>query len=424
MKYFIKTFGCKLNHSDSALMDIFLSKKYEKTSNIDLADFVVLNTCGVVDTTANKILKEAGELRQQKKVVILGGCLPETMKNECKKVSDGILGPTNIDKICDIVDTALNGEMMETFDSKEFDKSVFIRNDIPINSTSAIVAISEGCLGCCSYCVTRLARRKLFSFNMENILLQINHFLKNGFREIQLTSQDLAIYGFDKGSQDLPFLLNRISFLEGDFKVKLGMMNPGWTKKIINDVLKEMNSEKYYKFLHIPVQSGSNELLLKMRRGYEREDFEEIANKFRNKFEDVIFSTDIIVGHPLETNDMFLETIKMLKKIQPEIIHIFKFSKRPNTLDENLCDLPDRIKKDRSRVITNLFHKMNEDTNRRFIGRIECVLVTEKRGDIFLSRTNSGRAVVLRENNLSIGKFVKVKIINSKWNYLEGKVIF
>ncbi|MFA5080448.1 MAG: tRNA (N(6)-L-threonylcarbamoyladenosine(37)-C(2))-methylthiotransferase [Candidatus Paceibacterota bacterium] len=424
MKYFIKTYGCKLNHSDSALMEIFLNENYERAEDMDSAHFVILNTCGVVDTTSNKILKEAKELKEKGKIVILGGCLPETMKNECRKISDGIFSPTNIDKINEVVKIVLDGGKVEMFDSTELDKSIFIRNEKPVNSISSIIAISEGCLGCCSYCVTRLARRKLVSFDMENILLQVNHFLKNGFKEIQLTSQDLAVYGFDKGSQNLPLLLNRINSLEGDFRVKLGMMNPGWAKKIVDEVLEEMDSEKYYKFLHIPVQSGSTELLSKMRRGYKREDFEEIADKFRNKFDDVIFSTDIIVGHPLETDDMFLETVEMLKVVRPEIIHIFKFSKRPNTLDEKLRDLPDRIKKDRSRIITRLFHKMNEDTNKKFIGKIECVLVIEKRADIFLSRTNSGRTVVLRENNLHIGEFINVKIVSSKWNYLEGTSVF
>ncbi|MFA6348180.1 MAG: tRNA (N(6)-L-threonylcarbamoyladenosine(37)-C(2))-methylthiotransferase [Candidatus Paceibacterota bacterium] len=424
MKYFIKTYGCKLNHSDTALMEIFLNENYEKSENADLADFVILNTCGVVDTTSTKILKEAGELKKKGKIIILGGCLPETMKDECRQVSDGILGPTNIDKINEVVEMVLDGGKIEMLDNTELDKSAFIRNESPSDSVSAIVAISEGCLGCCSYCVTRLARRKLISFDRKNILLQICHFLNNGFKEIQLTSQDLAVYGFDKGKQDLPLILNNISLLDGKFKVKLGMMNPDWTKRIIDEILNEMESNIFYKFLHVPVQSGSNELLLKMRRGYKREDFEEIASKFRNKFSDVVFSTDIIVGHPLETENMFFETVEMLKTVRPEIIHIFKFSNRPNTPDEKLRDLPDRIKKDRSRIITKLFHQMNEETNKKYIGRKELVLVVEKRGDVFMSRANSGRLVVLREIDLSIGKFINVEIIGSKWNYLEGRVIF
>ncbi|MCK9578158.1 tRNA (N(6)-L-threonylcarbamoyladenosine(37)-C(2))-methylthiotransferase [bacterium] len=423
MKYFIKTYGCKLNHSDSSLMDIFLSEKHTKVNEINLADFVVLNTCGVVDTTSTKILKEAKELKESGKILILGGCLPESMKDECRKVSDGILSPTNIDKINEVVDIVLDGGKVEMFDSTELDKSIFIRNERPTNSVSAIIAVSEGCLGCCSYCVTRFARRNLISFDRKNLLIQINHFLENGFKEIQLTSQDLAIYGFDNGKQDLPILMKEIKSLEGDFRVKLGMMNPGWTKRIIGDLLREMNDEKFYKFLHIPVQSGSDELLLKMRRGYQQDDFVEIVEKFRNEFGDVILSTDIIVGHPLETEDMFLDTVNMLNKVKPDIIHIFKFSNRPNTPDEKLKDLPDRIKKERSRILTDLFHNMNEEKNKEYIGKIFEVLVVEKRNETYIARTNSGRAVVLVGKN-DIGSFIKVKIIDFRWNYLLGTRVF
>lgn len=419
MKYFIKTFGCKLNHSDSSLMDIFLSEKYTKAETIDSADFVILNTCGVVDTTSSKILKEARELKQRGKVIILGGCLPETMKEECREVSNGIFSPTNIDKINEVVDIVLDGGRIEMFDSTELDKSIFIRNERPSDSVSAIIAVSEGCLGCCSYCVTRLARRKLISFDRKNILMQINHCLKNGFREIQLTSQDLAIYGFDKGRQDLSLLMKDIKSLEGKFRVKLGMMNPGWTKRIIDEVLIEMEDEKFYKFLHVPVQSGSNELLLKMRRGYEQDDFIEIATKMRQKFNDVIFSTDVIVGHPQETEKMFMETVDMLKNVKPDIIHIFKFSSRPNTPDKKLKDLPDRIKKERSRIVTDLFHTMNEEKNKNYVGKIFEVLVVERRDNTYIGRTSSGRAVVLtKESNL--GSFIQVKIVDFKWNYLIG----
>ncbi|MCK9393881.1 threonylcarbamoyladenosine tRNA methylthiotransferase, partial [bacterium] len=123
MKYFIKTYGCKLNHSDTALMEIFLNENYEKSENADLADFVILNTCGVVDTTSTKILKEAGELKKKGKIIILGGCLPETMKDECRQVSDGILGPTNIDKINEVVEMVLDGGKIEMLDNTELDKS-------------------------------------------------------------------------------------------------------------------------------------------------------------------------------------------------------------------------------------------------------------------------------------------------------------
>jgi tRNA A37 methylthiotransferase MiaB len=160
-----------------------------------------------------------------------------------------------------------------------------------------------------------------------------------------------------------------------------------------------------------------------MNRGYEKEDFLIITDKFRNKFENGVLSTDIIVGHPLETEDMFNNTLEIVKKAKPDIIHIFKFSKRPNTLDEKLKDLPSRIKKDRSRILTNLFHQINQERNNSFIGKKEEVLVIEKRENAYLARNNSGRAVVIKEDGLRLGKPVNVEIIGSEWNYIEGKTI-
>jgi len=423
MKYFIKTYGCKLNHSDSSLMEFFLNKKYEKASSELEADFVVINTCSVVDATSSKILKEARGLRDMGKIVIFGGCLPEAMKDECERVANGVLVPTNIDKILSVVESAVNGNNISIFESTNVDKSLFLKNSKPQDSISGIVAISEGCLGSCTYCVTRLARKKLISFDSKNIIAQINNLLSSGFKEIQLTSQDLAVYGFDQGSQKLPQLLSDINSLSGNFRVKLGMMNPGWAGKIIDDILIELQGRNFYKFLHIPIQSGDNDLLLKMQRGYNIEDFKLIADKFRDRFSNSILSTDIIVGHPLETDEMFFNTVKVLKEIRPEIIHIFKFSKRPNTIDEKHKDLPDRIKKDRSRIITKLFHEMNEETNQGFIGKNEEVLVVERRADSFISRTNSGRAVVLEKNGLKLGDFIKIRVIGSKWNYLVGEIV-
>lgn len=420
MKYFIKTYGCKLNHSDSALMEFFLDKKYKKAFNIEEADLVIINTCNVVETTANNILKEAKELKKAGKLIIFGGCLTQAIKDG-DEIADGILTPANIDKIELVAEAVLKGEKAYIFEESNIDKSSYLKDAKPINSVSTIVAISEGCLGSCTYCATKLARKKLISFERKNIILQIENLLKQGFKEIQLTSQDLAVYGFDSGKQELPELMKDINSLAGEFRVRLGMMNPGWAIKIIDSILDKMESDKFYKFLHIPLQSGNDFLLEKMQRGYKVEDFELIASKFRNKFADGILATDVIIGHPLETEEMFGQTLEVLKKVRPDIIHIFKFSKRPNTTDEKLKDWPDRIKKDRSRIATELFHKMNLETNQQFVGKKVKVLIIEKRNDVFVARMNSGRAVILKENDLKIGEFRDAEIIGSKWNYLAGK---
>jgi tRNA A37 methylthiotransferase MiaB len=169
------------------------------------------------------------------------------------------------------------------------------------------------------------------------------------------------------------------------------------------------------------LQSGDDELLKKMNRGYTVSDFIEVVKSFRKKFKESIIATDIIVGHPLETEESFKKTVELINKIQPEIVHIFKFSKRKGTPDFNLKDMPDRIKKDRSRIISELFEKYNLEKNKKYKGKKLNVLVVEKRKGKYLARTDSGRAVVLE--NGKIGERFNIKIIDYKWNYLIGSPV-
>ena len=217
----------------------------------------------------------------------------------------------------------------------------------------------------------------------------------------------------------LPDLIKDISQIEGDFKVKLGMMNPGQARKMMEELLSSYQSDKLYKLIHLPLQSGDDELLKKMNRGYTVSDFIEVVKAFRKKFKETIIATDIIVGHPLENEESFKKTIEVIKKIQPEIVHIFKFSKRKGTPDFNLKDLPDRIKKDRSRILSELFEKYNLEKNKKYKGKGLEVLIIEKRKGKYLARTDSGRAVIL--DGGKIGKKIKIKINNYKWNYLIAR---
>jgi len=409
--YHIETFGCKLNQADSERIKSKLDEEY-KQSSLKEADFVVLNTCGVVEKTERKILKKINQLKKSKKIVIVAGCLP-LISEECRSIAHGVIGPQSIDSINKVVKQALQRKHIVLLKDNSIKKPIAL-----IKQGSAIIPIAEGCLGQCTYCTARLARKELKSFAIKDILESIREALNQGAKEIQLTSQDLAVYGLDSKKQKLPELLKEIIKIKGDFKIKLGMMNPGHTKKILNPLLKMYESDKMYKFIHIPLQSGDNDVLKKMKRNYKVEDFIQISRAFRKKFKDSIIATDIIVGHPHENEQAFQNTIKAVNQTKPDIVHIFKFSKRKNTPDYALKDWPDRIKKQRSRELTKLFKKINEERNRKMKGKTFKVLVIEKRR---LGRTDSGRAVVL--NKGKPGFSVKARIIDAKWNYLLGKVV-
>jgi MiaB-like tRNA modifying enzyme len=413
------TYGCKLNQADSEIIRaILLDNNFKETSLVE-ADFLILNTCGVVEKTERNILKQAREAKNQGQKVILTGCLPGVVIDQCKKVADAILGVKNINLIVEAIREISKGKQFIFLEENNFDKLRIKKTEkATLENVSTVVAISEGCLGGCSYCATKLARKKLKSFSSKNIINEIKLKLNFGFKEIQLTSQDLGIFGLDHkdSKQNLPQLLSEIDNIPEEFKVKLGMMNPGHAKKIFKDLLKILKSPKFYKFLHIPLQSGSDDVLKQMNRGNSVKEFLDLVDQFKKAFPDGIIATDIIVGHPTENEKDFKKTVAVIKKVKPDVLHIFKFSKRQGTSDFKLKDIPDRIKKDRSRILNKIFEEYNLKRNKKFLKTEQEVLVVRKKGQSFLSRNNDGRAIVLK--SAKIGCVEEVKISDFRYNYL------
>ncbi|MFA5008999.1 MAG: tRNA (N(6)-L-threonylcarbamoyladenosine(37)-C(2))-methylthiotransferase [Candidatus Paceibacterota bacterium] len=419
-KFFLITYGCKLNQADSEIMRTLLLNNKFKESSLAEADFVIINTCGVVEKTEIKIFKKAEELKKAGKKIILTGCLIAISPKECLKIADAVLGTSNLDSVVEAAKNILKNKKFQAIENQKIDKSLFLKKSQPdFKNVSAVVAIAEGCLGNCTYCASKLARKKLQSFSIENIINEIKTNLESGFKEIQLTSQDLIIYGLDQKKYLLPDLMEKIEKIENDFKVKLGMMNPGYAKMIFDDLLIKLESKKFYKFLHLPIQSGSNKVLKQMKRGYQAEDFVLLAKKFKKKFPQGVLATDIIIGHPSETEEDFAKTTMIIKKIKPDVLHIFKYSRRKNTEDFSLPDYPDRIKKERSRILTKIFKDYNFQKNKKFLKTKQNVLIIQKNQDGYLARNDFGRAIVLKNGKL--GEKITVKIIGYKWNYLIGE---
>jgi threonylcarbamoyladenosine tRNA methylthiotransferase CDKAL1 len=269
--FYLETYGCKLNQSDSDLIRGILLENFKET-DLKKADFVVINSCGVVEKTERKIIKRIKELKKLKKKIILAGCL-SLISQKAKRLSDGVIGPKDILSIKKVAEGVIKGEKIIVLSPKNknfIDKSEFCYlKKRKRGEVSAIVPISEGCLGNCSYCITKEARGKLISYKMENILREIESLIKNGYKEIQLTSQDASIYGLDKGKFLLPHLLKKITEIKGEFRIRVGMMNPRFLKFFVNDLIPVYRSKKIYKFIHLPLQSADNRILKLMKRGLE-----------------------------------------------------------------------------------------------------------------------------------------------------------
>ncbi len=419
MRVYIETYGCTTNQADSDIIRGILGRKYMISDNLEEADVCIINTCGVIDFTERKILRRIEKLKNEGKKVIAAGCLARISRKKLSEICDGLVSPDNIHKIAEIMEIVENGGKAEFLKVENIDKAELCRFKMRKNeNVIAIVSISEGCTGRCSYCATKIARGRLRSFSPENIVKEIKNAVESGYKEIQLTSQDTGAYGIDKG-YSLPDLLEKICEIEGEFRVRVGMMNPRHAFEMLDDLINSFKNEKIYKFLHIPVQSGDNRVLEDMRRDHTAEDYEQVVGEFRKNFDDVVISTDIIVGFPTEGDESFWKSYELVRRTKPDIVNITRFSPRRGTLAHRLRDIPDWIKKERSRKLTELSKKIGLENNLRFVGKSVRVLITKhgKNGTL-LSRMDSYRPVIL--GNGELGEFVKVKIEKAEFNYLKG----
>ncbi|MDI9645184.1 MAG: tRNA (N(6)-L-threonylcarbamoyladenosine(37)-C(2))-methylthiotransferase [Archaeoglobales archaeon] len=412
MRVAIETYGCTMNQADSDIIRGILAKEFE-ISDVSDAEVVVINSCSVIDFTERKIIRRIKELKASGKKVVLAGCMARTSK-EALELSDAAVSPDNLEKIAEAVK---NSKKIVHIGWKNLDKAEMHEVKCRLKENAiAIVSISEGCVGECSYCITRFARGPLRSFSIDNILKEVKGALDMGYKEIQLTSQDTGAYGIDKGYQMLPKLLKYISEIPGNFRVRVGMMNPHHAKSMLEELIEAYESEKIYKFIHLPVQSGDNDVLKHMRRNYSVEDFIDVVRAFREAFDDLTLSTDVIVGYPTENEESFMKTYELMKRVKPDIVNITRFSPRPGTPAANLKDIPGWKKKIWSRKLTELCRNIGAENNSKFVGKKSLVLLTEYgKNSTVLARTNSYKAVITKGK---LGEFKVVKIKSFTYAYL------
>ncbi len=421
-KFFLQTYGCKLNQADSEIIRGILLKKFQEASEKE-ADFVVINSCGVIQKTENKIVRKIKSLKKNKKKIILAGCLP-LINPEIMDMVEGVIGPEDLLKINEVALEILRGKKVIKISKRKINKAKYYSyRVIDKDSCVAIVPISEGCMGNCSYCATKFARKKLKSYKIEDILEEINYFLDAGAKEIHLTSQDLGCFGLDRGSLELSKLLKGILKINKEFRIRLGMANPSYIKLIIKPLISILKEEKIYKYLHIPVQSGSDKILRLMKRGYRADDFREMVSLLRREIPEITIVTDFIVGFPQETGEDFQKSVQLIKETKPNIINITKFSPRKNTEASKLKDLPERVKTERSRFLNLISQEIKTKDQKKYLGRIfKKILIAQKGKDnTLIARLPNFKAVILK--NGKVGEWVDVKIVDWRENYLLGEIV-
>lgn len=399
-----------MNYGEGAqLAERMSGMGYEETPSVKDADIVILNTCTVVDTTEKKMVKRMTDLRSMGKEVIVTGCMAEVQPGRIAvRLPDSlIISPQNYSEFSDRVGTKYG--CWNPLDHKD-------------TSTSAIIPIAQGCLGKCSYCITRFARGKLISYPVDELLAEFNKRIKGGAKEILITAQDTACYGKDIGSS-LPELLRLMLKTPGDYRIRIGMMNPDWLVPIVDDLLDVFKDPRVYRFLHIPVQSGSNRILDDMKRMYSVEEFFALVDLVRSRYPEMSISTDMIAGFPGETEEDHRMSVDLLRKLRADTVNITRFSSRPGTKAARMKPMNGRIIKERSTELTNVRSEVELENNEEMIGKVLRVLVTEKgKPDTVIARTDNYRPVGITEN-LPLGKFYDVEITGCSSTYLVGRTL-
>lgn len=424
MKVYIETYGCTFNQADSQIIaGVLEENEIDMVDSIEEADVIIINTCYVKLPTENKVVYKIQKLQEEfpDKKIIVGGCMVEIDPEKLEKIGPNCswIGPHQLNKAAEVVNASYCGEIMRASGfSKESKVGVPKSSD---GSLIHIIQICEGCLGACTFCCTRFARGPLNSYPIADIVEEARQAIENGACEIQLTAQDTAAFGRDSGEK-LSDLIKEVANLEGDFRVRVGMMHP---KNILNDVdeiIDAVKHPKVYNFIHLPVQTGSDKVLSEMRRGHTIDQYRDILSKFKKEIPDITLAVDIIVGYPTETDEDFDMTVKLLEEIKPSLIHLSKYQHRKGAISSSLEEIPRDVMKKRSKFLSEIKSEITAEENEHLVGTTQNVLVVEKgsKGG-FIAKTDSYIPVIV--DDVELGSFVDVKITDATATYLLSELL-
>jgi MiaB-like tRNA modifying enzyme len=427
-KVWVEAYGCSASIADSEMIGGLLKDGgYDIASSQAEGALSVIVTCSVKDTTEHRMVSRINYLTQSGKPLVVAGCLPKADRATVEMLSPAasILGPHSIERILDVASSALSGSRLVVLEDSSSDKINIPR--LRVNPLVSIVEIASGCLSECTFCQTKLAKGWLRSYRVGDITRQIRNDIEAGCKEVWLSSTDNGCYGKDIGS-DLVELLTACCSISGNFRIRLGMMNPMYLPGMIDrlvDLFHESN--KLFKFIHIPVESGSDAMLRKMKRGHTSAIFLHEVQALRRKMPEMTISTDIIVGFPSETEDDFRQTLEVISKTEPDIVNISRYGARRGTESAMWADkrISSRVAKERSGRLHNLAKEISINRNSLWKGWEGDILIDEiGNSGIAQGRNYAYKPVMLPGgDNVSLGDKKRVKVYDFSNFSLKAKLI-
>ena len=400
--------GCAANFGDGEKIARILSKNHEVRFNLPEAgegsapEAIYLNVCTVKGNAgAIKLLRHVLDEFPDSKIYITG-CAPKDFREEVAKITDKVIYTSREEIAAGFRVEARNDVEREGSSLRE---SPFV----------GIVNIEEGCLDACSFCSTHLVKGRLHSFSQAHIVEQVNSLVHDGCQEIQLTGQDCACYGFDTGTNLAELVQAILVKVPGKYRIRLGMGNPRHMATYLEPLLDCFTDDRLYQFIHLPVQSGSDSVLRAMNRKHSVEDYVKLANAFTERFDRFTLSTDIIVGHPGETQEDFEQTLRLVQQTRPTVCNITRYVARPGTVAARNDTIPDTVKHERSATLFETFRQIAEENNRHWIGTRETVFIEKPgyREGTSIARNRAYRPVAI-PGNLAAGQEIQVRITGAE----------
>jgi len=419
-KIFVEAYGCSASFADSEMISgLILNGGHTLVDDSSKSDLNIVVTCSVKDATANKMIHRIKSLKS--KPLVVAGCFPKAEKSTVEKFTENasLLGPNSLGMTLEVINSTLNGKKQIALEDSDLSKIGLPK--VRLNPVVGIVEIASGCMSECTFCQTKLSKGDLSSYRLGDIVRQVQTEIKEGCKEVWLTSTDNGCYGFDIGT-DLPSLVNAVVEIPDDFMIRVGMMNPMYMPRIKEGLIESFDNDKVFKFLHIPVQSGSDKVLHDMKRGHTVGTFREIVKKAKERFGEFTISTDVIVGFPSETREDFQKTVNLLDETRPDVVNLSRYSARPGTDAAEWEQIDVAEVKRRSKVIFEQISKISIENNKKWIGWTGKVLFDEKIDEGIKGRNFAYKPVFVR-NEVDIGQSHTIEIIDVTINSLLGKIV-
>ncbi len=437
-KALVETFGCQQNENDSERIKGMLAEMgYTFTDEREDADFILFNTCAVREGAEQRVLGNLGALKlikAKKPDLIVGicGCMmqQEHMSKRIKSKFGHVSVVFGTHSLYSFPEIMYNAVVKEERVISHIESDGRLCEDIPVyreKTSSAWVSVMYGCNNFCSYCIVPYVRGRERSRDPEAILAEVRELAKSGTKEITLLGQNVNSYGKDLDSDiDFADLLLMVDKIDGIKRIRFITSHPkDMTDKLIETLPKV---SKLCKQMHLPFQAGSNKILKVMNRRYTKESYLELVEKIRQKMPDAVFTTDIIVGFPGETEEDFFETIDVIEKVRFDSVFSFIYSKRKGTPAAEMEDqVPDAIKHKHFDILLDVQNKISREINETYQDKVEEIMVEglSKNNDAFMcGRTSGGKIVNFpKDDNLSSGDFINVKITKiSTWSLMGERV--